>query len=122
MDAKTKITNTRYSISYENFSLKLYLDDSVIAERKLPKIFYMHKLSSGAILGKSGEEDIILCRTYSRATTGLHYISIFNGKGEILYESVLSAKDDWDIVLGENREIIIGGANSKTAIKILLQK
>lgn len=122
MDAKTKINNTRYSIAYENFSLKLYSDDNIIIERKLPKIFYMHKMASGLIPGKSGEADIILCRTNSRATTGLHYIGIFNGKGEVLYENVLSTKDDWDIVLDKNREIIIGGANTKIVINIASQK
>jgi len=122
MDTKTIIANTRYSISYEKFVLKLYLDDNVVAERTLPKVFYMHKVVSGAILGNTGEEDIILCRTFSRGTTGLHYICIFNGKGDVLYESVFSAKDDWDIVLGENREIIIGGAKTKTVINILSKK
>lgn len=113
---KTQIANTPYSISYENFVLKIFRDSEIIAERKLPGVFYMHPISSGVILGKSRAEDRILCRTHSRATTGLHYIFIADGNGDILFEKVVKASEDWDILLGNFGEIIIGGANTKTVI------
>lgn len=113
---KTQISNTPYSISYENFVLKIFRDGEGIAERKLPIVFYMHPISSGVILGKSRAEDRILCRTHSRATTGLHYIFIADGDGDILFEKVVRASEDWDILLGNSGEIIIGGANTKTVI------
>ena len=115
---KTQISGTPYSVSFENFVLKVFRDDAVIAERKLPKVFYMHPISSGAIIGKSRTEDIVLCRTSSRATTGLHYIFIVDGDGEILFEKIMSAGDDWDILPSQNGDIVIGGARSKTTISI----
>lgn len=113
---KTQISGTPYSISYENFVLKVFRDDAVIVERKLPKVFYMHPVSSGILLGKSRTEDVILCRTQSRGTTGLHYIFIADGNGEILFEKIMGAGDDWDILLSKSGEIIIGGARTKTTI------
>jgi len=115
---KTPISGTPYSVSYENFVLKVFRDDTVITERKLPGVFYMHPISSGAILGKSRTEDIVLCRTQSRATTGLHYIFIADGNGEILFEKIMSAGEDWDILPGKNGDIVIGGATSKTTISL----
>ena len=78
----------------------------------------MHPISSGVILGNSPTEDIILCRTQSRATTGLHYIFIVDGSGDILFEKVIGAGEDWDIVPGKNEDIIIGGARSKTTLSL----
>jgi len=69
---KTQISGTPYLVSYENNVLKILRDDVLIAERKLPRVFYMHPISSGAMIGTSRTEDVILCRTKSRATTGLH--------------------------------------------------
>jgi len=115
---KTQISGTPYLVSYENFVLKVFRDDAVIAERKLPRVFYMHPISSGAILGKSRTEDIVLCRTQSRGTTGLHYVFIIDGNGEILLEKIMSAGDDWDILPSKNGDIVIGGARSKTTISI----
>ena len=113
---KTEISGTSYSISYENFVLMVYKDDKTISERVLPKVFYMHPMSSGIILGNSQSEDRIVCRTNSRSTSGLHYILILDGNGEILYEKVVSAADDWDILPGGSGDIIIGGARTKTVI------
>ena len=113
---KTKIEGTPYSVSYENFVLKVFRDDEVIAERNLPKVFYMHSMSSGAIIGKSRDEDRILCRTLSRGTTGLHYVFISDGNGDILFEKVVAASEDWDILPGDSGEIIIGGSRTRTVI------
>ncbi len=113
---KTQISGTPYLVSYENNVLKILRDDVLIAERKLPRVFYMHPISSGTVLGKSRTEDVILCRTQSRATTGLHYILIVDGNGEILFEKIMGAGKDWDILPGKNGEIIIGGARIKTTI------
>ncbi|HEX8247403.1 MAG TPA: hypothetical protein VF599_04400 [Pyrinomonadaceae bacterium] len=44
---KTQISGTPYSVSYENYVLKILRDDVLIAERKLPRVFYMHPMSSG---------------------------------------------------------------------------
>ena len=113
---KTQIAGTPYSVSYEDFVLRVFRGGDVIAERRLPNVFYMHSISSGVILGKSPAEDRILCRTKSRATTGLHYVFIADGNGEILFEKVMKASEDWDILPGNSGEIIIGGARSKTII------
>jgi hypothetical protein len=115
---KTQISGTPYSVSYERYVLKIFRDEAVIAERKLPRVFYMHPLSSGAILGKSRTEDIILCRTQSRGTTGLHYVFIADGNGEILFEKIIGAGEDWDILPSKNGDIVIGGARSKTTISM----
>ena len=112
----TQIVNTPYSVSYENSVLKIFRDANVIVERKLPNIFYMHPVSSAALIGKSRAEDRILCRTYSRATTGLHYIFIADGNGDILFEKIIGASEDWDISPESSGEIIIGGAHTKTII------
>ena len=113
---KTEISGTPYSVTYENFVLKILRDDVVIAERKLPRVFYMHPISSASILGKSRTEDVVLCRTNSRATTGLHYIFIADGNGEILFEKIMGASEDWDILPNKNGDIVIGGAKTKTTI------
>ncbi len=113
---KTQISGTPYLVSYENFVLKVFRDDTQIAERNLPRVFYMHPISSGAMLGKARTDDVILCRTQSRGTTGLHYIFIIDGNGEILFEKIMGAGEDWDILPGKTGEIIIGGARTKTTI------
>jgi hypothetical protein len=113
---KTQIAGTPYLVAYENFVLKVFRENNLIVERKLPHVFYMHPINSAIILGKSAADDRILCRTQSRATTGLHYILIAEGSGNILYEKVVSAAEDWDILLGESNELIIGGARTKTVI------
>jgi YD repeat-containing protein len=113
---KTQIAGTLYSVSYENFVLKVFRKGDVIAERKLPRVFYMHPVSSGVIIGKSPADDRILCRTHSRATTGLHYVFIADGNGDILFEKVIKASEDWDILPGNSGEIIIGGARTKIVI------
>jgi hypothetical protein len=118
MDAKTSVAGTDYSVSYDKFILKIFRGDSVIAEKKLPQIFYMHAMNSGVIKGASGGDDIILCKIFSRSTTGLSYVGIFDGTGEILYETVMSVGDVWDILPGKDGEIVIGGARSKTLITI----
>lgn len=115
-NTKTNISETPYTVSYENNILKILRDDVPISERQLPRVFYMHPISSGATLGNSRAEDLILCRTISRATTGLHYILIIDGNGEILFEKILGAAEDWDILPGNNGDIIIGGARAKTTI------
>jgi hypothetical protein len=115
-NSKTQISGTPYSISHGNFTLKVFRDEAVIAERKLPRIFYMHPVSSGVIPGRARSDDTILCRTNSRATTGLHYVCILNGEGDILFEGILSASEVWDIAPGEGGEIIVGGARTKTVI------
>ena len=115
-NSKTQISGTPYSVSYEHFTLRVFRDDLVIAERKLPRIFYMHPMSSGAMPGGAPGSDTILCRTNSRATTGLHYICILDGEGHILFESVVGASEDWDIIPGDAGEIIIGGARTKIVI------
>lgn len=117
-NSSTRIDGTPYSVSYKDFTLKVFKDEVMVAERKLPKVFYMHPMSSGVMKGGTGREDIILCRTHSRATTGLHYVCIMSGKGNILYEGVLRAGEDWDIAPGEGGTIIIGGANTKTVIAL----
>jgi hypothetical protein len=114
--SKTQIVGTPYYFSYENFALKFFRDNDVIAERTLPKVFYMHPISLAVIIGKSRAEDRILCRTYSRATTGLHYVFIADGNGDILFEKVMGASEDWDILPGNFGEIIIGGAYTKMVI------
>lgn len=114
--SKTQIVGTPYYFSYENFALKIFRDSDVIAERKLPEVFYMHPISSAIVMGKSRDEDRILCRTYSRATTGLHYVFISDGNGDILFEKVMGAAEDWDILPGNFGEIIIGGAYTKIVI------
>ncbi|MBX7062202.1 MAG: hypothetical protein K1X52_11125 [Pyrinomonadaceae bacterium] len=114
----TQISGTPYSVSYKDFVLKVYRAESAILERKLPSVFYMHPVSSAVIPGKSPADDRILCRTNSRATTGLHYILIADGNGEILFEKVVTAAEDWDILLGESGEIIIGGSHTKTVIAL----
>ena len=58
----------------------------------------------------------ILCRTHSRATTGLHYVFVADGNGDILFEKIIKASEDWDILPGNSGEIIIGGARTKTVI------
>ena len=113
---KTEIAGTPYSVAYENFVLKVFLGNNLIVERKLPPVFYMHPITSAVIPGKSSADDRILCRTHSRATTGLHYILIVDGNGDILFEKVVSGAEDWDILPGESNEIIIGGAQTKTVI------
>lgn len=115
---KTQISGTPYSVSYENFVLKVLRDDAVIAERKLPRVFYMHPISSGVVLGKSHTEDVVLCRTQSRGTTGLHYVFIADGNGEILFEKIIGAGEDWDILPSQNGDIVIGGARSKITISM----
>ena len=112
---KTQIAGTPYSVSYQDFVLKVFRGDNVIAERKLPNIPWS-AIRSAVILGKSPAEDRILCRTRSRAATGRHYVSIFDGNGEILFEKVMRSGDDWVILPGNSGEIIIGGARSKTII------
>lgn len=77
----------------------------------------MHPMSSGVLSGHLPAEDMVVCRTQSRGTTGLHYILIADGNGEILFEKIVSAADDWDILPGKSGEIIIGGSNTKTTIK-----
>jgi hypothetical protein len=74
---RTQIVGTPYSVSYEMFVLKIFRGDDLIVERKLPRVFYMHPLNSAVIPGQSQAHDRILCRSMSRATTGLHYILIF---------------------------------------------
>jgi hypothetical protein len=113
---ETQISGTPYSVSYEDFVLKILRDDVPIIERRLPAVFYMHAVSSGVIIGKSRTEDIILCRTQSRATTGLHYIFMVDGNGEVLFEKIMPAGEDWDILPATNGDIIIGGARTKTTI------
>ena len=113
---KTQIAGTPYSVAYESFVLKVFLGNNLIVERKLPRVFYMHPISSAVIPGKSPADDRILCRTHSRASTGLHYILIVEGRGDILFEKVVTAAEDWDILPGESNELIIGGARTKTVI------
>jgi hypothetical protein len=113
---KTQIAGTFYSVSYENFVLKVFRDGGVIAERNLPRVFYMHTMKSAAILGTSKAEDRILCRTQSRATSGLHYVFIADGNGDILFEKIMTAAEDWDILPSADGNIVIGGARSKTVI------
>jgi len=112
----SRIGNTVYSISYANFVLKISRGDLVIAERRLPPVFYMHPMNSGVILRTPLDEDLILCRIVSRATTGRHYVLIVNGIGEILFEKIMKAGEDWDILPGKNGEVVIGGAQTKTTI------
>jgi hypothetical protein len=113
---KTQIRGTSYSIQYENFVLKVFQGNDLIVERRLPRVFNMHPVSSAVIPGKSAADDRVLCRTQSRATTGLHYVLIAEGSGDILFEKVVTAAEDWDILSGESDEIIIGGARTKTVI------
>ena len=115
---KTQIRGTPYSVSYENNVLKILREDVLVIERKLPRVFYMHPISSAVALGKTRTEDVILCRTRSRGTTGLHYIFIADGNGEILFEKIMGAGKEWDILPGKNGEIIIGGARIKTTISL----
>jgi len=114
--SKTQIARTPYSISYENYVLKVFRDDLLIAERKLPPVFYMHSMNSAVMPGASPPEDRILCRTKSRATTGLHYVFIADGNGEILFEKIMTSGEDWDILPGKDGDIVIGGARTKTTI------
>lgn len=113
---KTQIAGTPYAVSYEGFVLRVFRGGDVIAERNLPKVFQWYPISSGVILGNSPAEDRILCRTRSRATIGLHYVFIADGNGEILFEKVMKPSEDWDILLGNSGEIVIGGARIKTVI------
>lgn len=116
--ARTEINGTLYSVSYENFILKVLRGNDLIAERKLPSVFGMHPISSAFVPGGTPEEDRVICRTHSRATTGLHYILIVEGSGEVLFEKVVTAAEDWDIAPGNPNEIIIGGARTKTVLTI----
>ena len=113
---KTEIAGTPYSVAYQNFALRIFRGNDLIVERTLPRVFYMHSMNSAVIPGKSSADDRILCRTNSRATTGLSYILIVDGNGDILFEKVVSGAEDWDILPGESNEIIIGGAQTKTVI------
>jgi hypothetical protein len=113
---KTRIGATPYSVSYENVVLKIYKDDAPITQRILPNIFTMHPMNSGVILGAKRSGDRILCRTVSRSTTGLHYVLILDGNGEIIFEKVLGAADEWDILPGIAGNIILGGARTKIVI------
>ncbi|MCC7306237.1 MAG: hypothetical protein IT173_01625 [Acidobacteria bacterium] len=113
---RTQINGTPYSVSYENFVLTVFRENVSIATRRLPTVFYMHPVSSGAILRNSASNDRVLCRTLSRATTGLHYVLIVDGSGEILFEKVMPASEDWDILFGPRDEVIIGGARTRTII------
>ena len=115
-NSATQISGTPYSVSYENFVLRIFREKVVIEERQLPEVFYMHAMSSGAIITGSSKDDVILCRTNSRATTGLHYVLIADGAGEILFERVLRAAEDWDILPGNDGDIVIGGARTKITI------
>jgi hypothetical protein len=110
------ISGTPYSVSYQNFVLRIFREKAVVAERNLPEVFYMHPMSSAAIVTDSPKDDVILCRTHSRSTTGLHYVLITDGSGEILFEKVLGAAEDWDVLLGSDGVIVIGGARTKTTI------
>lgn len=113
---KTQITGTQYSVEYENFMLRLFRENNIIAERRLPNIFYMHPVNSAALIGKARADDWIICSTNSRATTGLHYILILDGNGEVLFEKIVGASEDWDILPGNSKQIIIGGAQTKITI------
>ena len=118
LGSQAAIEGSPYTVSYENYVLRLSRGGGVIFERKLPRIFYMHPVNSGLLPGGSSDEDVIIFRGRSRATTGLHYVCVVSGRGEVLFERILRAYEVWDITATKDREIIVGGARTKTVMAL----
>lgn len=114
--SQAAIEGSSYTVSYENYLLRLFRGESVIFEQRLPRVFYMHPVNSGLLPGESGEEDLAVFRVRSRATTGLHYVCVVSGRGEVIFERVMHAYEVWDITATKDGEIIVGGARTKTVI------
>lgn len=119
LGAQAAIEGSPYTISYENYVLRLFRGESVIFERTLPRVFYMHPVNSGLLPGETRDEDLLVFRARSRATTGLHYVCVVSGRGGTLFERVMPAYEVWDITATKDREIIVGGARTKTVIALI---
>lgn len=46
-NSKTRIDGTPYSVSYKDFTLRVFKGEVMVAQRKLPKVFYMHPIMFG---------------------------------------------------------------------------
>lgn len=97
VDQNTNGSLGEFQISFYNQHLSVQRTGHLLFKERLPSAFYMHELVVGRF--QMHGHDLLLCLTYSRATTGLCFVGLYSTTGQRLFTKTISVGELWDCKL-----------------------
>lgn len=109
--ALVRLPSTDYTAQYKRNVFEFHDGKKLTVEEKLPAVFNMHTVRLG--IGTLSGREIIMIVNKSRSSTGRYFVAIYSRSGNVLYRTILTTRQVWDIQAKTDVIEIIGAKETR---------